>query len=71
MDFGISDSVYKQFVSATQSEFSPVGTDEIIIYFAGHGSTVEIEVRNYMVVDGKTISSRQLEVLAAIRKEAK
>ena len=29
---------------------------------------MEIEVRNYMVVDGKTISSRQLEVLAAIRK---
>ena len=43
-------------------------TDETIIYPAGHASTVEIEVKNYMIVDGKTISSRQLEVLAAIRK---
>ena len=29
--------------------------------------TVEIEIRNYMVINGNTISSRQIEVLTAIR----
>ena len=33
-----------------------------------HPPNVEIEVRTYMVINGNTISSRQLEVLSAIRR---
>ena len=33
-----------------------------------HQGIVEIEIRNYMVINGNTVSSRQIEVLTAIRK---